>query len=299
MSKFSFNDDIHDSLSSDGVAAKRRIRRPGNRSDSLLLLACLGILIGLAGVVTFHAIYGQRVLDWMASAVHGTSVGTGEPETLPLVKLVTGIEDPYLARFELGGARFGMTPAMIDEAVQIGWRVSRMDHRVAVYDQEGATFEVWFKDDGNTSEAFRIAYDRTFATYSEQQIFRHLRKRLGPPFDNACGRGLVISEYKCRAQWIHSGGVLIKATTTRAGDGSGSIRVHLNLIAINTLVERPALTPRKDPGPHVATVSPRKESPLATSPIPRREILPFAKVEIPHARLMTREQVQRVRELLK
>ena len=299
MSNFSFKDDIHDSFSPDGVGAKRRFRRSGPRSDSILLLACLGILIGLVGVVIFHAIYGQRILDWMASAVYGISTSSEGPETLPLVKFITETEDPYLARFELGGARFGMTPAMIDEGVGIGWKVSRTDHRVAVYGHEGATFEVWFKDDGKASEAFRIAYDRTFTTYSEQQIFRHLRKRLGPPFDNACGRGLVISEYKCRAQWIHSGGVLIKATTTRTGDGTGSIRVHLNMIAINTLVERPALVPRKDPGPHIAVVPSGKESPLATKPISRREILPFANVDIPHARLMTREQVRRVRELLK
>jgi hypothetical protein len=262
---------------------RRAVRK---RRATFLLISGAWILVSVAVVSGIYITTGSSIQDWLSGAFDMGIRRSANPDGLPVVSFFTGKKGPRLSKFELGRARFGMTPKMIERNISdVHWATSRTEDRVAVYHMEDARYEVWFMPGKKRNQAFRIQYEKTFPAHSESRIFRHLKKRLGPTIENTCGQGLIISERQCHATWMHSGGVYIKATSTLVKRKSGGYAIRMKMVAIDTFLDRNPFRPR---------ISSRDRSAAARP----SEVLPFDEAAIPNDRLMGFEQALRVRGLL-
>lgn len=220
-------------------------RSARNRRSTLVVYSIIWILVSVGITAGIYFTAGNIIQSWMAETLDIEKRRSAGSDELPVYSMFTGKRGPQLSKFELGRARFGMTPKMIDKNVSgIRWKSSGSQYRVAMYVMDGARYEIWFKPGKKRDEAFRINYKKTFPGQSEARIFRHLKKRLGATIENTCGQGLILSERKCHAVWMHSGGIYIKATSTLVENGSGGYAMRLRMVAVDTFLKRTPFRPR-------------------------------------------------------
>lgn len=278
---FDFDDD--DEFDEEEREYRRSVR---NRRLSFVLYSAIWILVSVGATAAIYFSAGNTIQNWLAGAFDIKSRRSADSDELPVFSMFTGKRGPQLSKFELGRARFGMTPKMIDKKVSgIDWKTTGTRYKVAMYAMNGARYVIWFKPGKKREEAFRINYEKTFSGQSEGRIFRHLGNRLGPTIENTCGQGLILNERKCHAVWMHSGGVYVKATSTLIENASGGYAMRLRMVAVDTFLERTPFRPRITSRKRVAGSKPSNT-------------LPFEGAGISNDRLMGFEQARRVRNLL-
>lgn len=142
---FDFDDD--DEFDEEEREYRRSVR---NRRLSFVLYSAIWILVSVGATAAIYFSAGNTIQNWLAGAFDIKSRRSADSDELPVFSMFTGKRGPQLSKFELGRARFGMTPKMIDKKVSgIDWKTTGTRYKVAMYAMNGARYVIWFKPGKN------------------------------------------------------------------------------------------------------------------------------------------------------
>lgn len=104
--------------------------------------------------------------------------------------------------FEIGGVAFGMTPAKVRRlrpASRVG--TDAFGRTVLSFHHDGADYTVWFLDQRNGQQAYRIRLVRGLPGAREDEVLAALADRFGRPATGDCERLLVANNRDCSYTW--------------------------------------------------------------------------------------------------
>lgn len=105
------------------------------------------------------------------------------------------------------------------------------------YQSEDAVYTVWFTNNLNTMQAYRIRHDQGFSGYLANDILASLVKRFGKIATSECTKSTISNTSECRFRWIMDDTLVLDVTLREAQTARGTAKTHMTSQVVNTYVE--------------------------------------------------------------
>jgi len=205
---------------SDRRAEAKRRRR--NKGIATLILLSIASMMALGLFIVFQTKYGTWI-DWQ--------------NLFFLKQKETGT-------FEMGKVSLGMTPEMVREKhPNLNMAIIGRGESIATFTYDGANYTVWFVKLDGRDKAFRMRYDHTFTTITEEEILDRIGDKHGKPGTTECSRNEGEGG-KCYFQWWPAGGISLNVNTAKRKPDANAV-TDVTMIATDTYLDGKRLRNRE------------------------------------------------------
>ncbi|NQU58286.1 MAG: hypothetical protein HQ513_13700 [Rhodospirillales bacterium] len=209
---------------------ERRTKNRGRRkadSGSLktLLFFCLAALLALIAFLTFETNIGAEI-NWRKMFL---------------------AKDKANSAFKLGGVSLGMSPETVRKKhPNLDLSSLGRSEAAATFKFEGAHYTVWFVNINGQEKAYRMRYDQSFTTRTEEEILDSIGDEHGKPGTSECSKAGDLAR-KCNFQWWPSGGIALNVSTTEVKSVSKKTRTDVTMIATDSYLDGKRMRLKSNP----------------------------------------------------
>ncbi|MBC8268181.1 MAG: hypothetical protein H8E36_05490 [Rhodospirillaceae bacterium] len=198
----------------------RRVGNRGRRKDDggnikTLVFLCLAALMALIFFLTFETNIGAQI-NW---------------------RKMFFLKNKLEQTFKLGGVSLGMSPDVVRKRhPNLDLASLGRGETAATFKFDGAHYTVWFVNIGGHEKAYRMRYDQSFATRTEEDILDSIGDKHGKPGTSECSKAGDLAR-KCHFQWWPSGGIALNVSTTEVKSSLNHTRTDVTMIATDTYLD--------------------------------------------------------------
>lgn len=208
---------------------RRNQNRGRRKSDSgnvkTLVFFCLLALLALIAFITFETNIGAQI-NWRKMFLQ---------------------KEKRVQAFNLGGVNLGMSPeAVRKKHPNLDLSILGRGETAATFQFEGAHYIVWFVKINDREKAYRMRYDQSFTTRTEEEILDSIGDEHGKPGTSECTKAGELAR-KCSFQWWPKGGIALNVTTTETQIPSKPTRTEVTMIATDTYLDGKRMRIRSQP----------------------------------------------------
>lgn len=190
-------------------------RKLDSGNTKTLIFFCLAALLGLFAFITFETNIGTEI-NWRKMFLQ---------------------KEKLIQAFSLGGVSLGMSPeAVLKKHPNLSLSNLGRGETAATFNFEGAHYIVWFIKMNGRNKAYRMRYDQSFTTRTEEEILDIIGDEHGKPGTSECTKAGELAR-KCHFQWWPSGGIALNVSTTEVKTSSKATRTDVTMIATDTYLD--------------------------------------------------------------
>ena len=209
----------------------RRVGNRGRRKEDggsirTLVFFCLAALLALIAFLVFETNIGAEI-NW---------------------RKMFFLKNKLQQTFKLGGVSLGMSPDLVRKHhPNLDLSSLGRGETAATFKFDGAHYIVWFINIDGHEKAYRMRYDQSFATRTEEEILDSIGDKHGKPGTSECAKAGDLAR-KCHFQWWPAGGIALNVSTTETKSASKQTRTDVTMIATDTYLDGKRMRNLSNPG---------------------------------------------------
>jgi|GEM_PF-1143559 len=213
-------------------------RKKDSRGIATLIYMCFAALLGLGIFLVFETKLGNQI-NWQNMFF---------------------LKNKIHQAFKLGNVSLGMSPDVVrKQHPNMSLAILAGGETAATFNYEGAHYTVWFIQINGVDKAYRMRYDQSFATRTEEEILDSIGDKHGKPGTSECSKAGDLAR-KCHFQWWPSGGIALNVSTTETTSTTGLTRTDVTMLATDTYLDGKRMRLRNKPALSAPKAGQKKSS---------------------------------------
>ncbi len=205
--------------------SKRGRRKADTGSVKTLLFFCLAAILALVAFLTFETNIGAQI-DWHKMFF---------------------LKNKLEQTFKLGGVSLGMSTEVVRKKhPNINLKSLGRGETAASFSFEDAHYIVWFVTIDGQEKAYRMRYDQSFNSRTEEEILNSIGDEHGKPGTSECTKAGELAR-KCNFQWWPSGSISLSVSTTEVKSATNHSRTDVTMIATDTYLDGKRMRLKSNP----------------------------------------------------